>query len=512
MGLSAAVVLMGGMASAVVVSSRSMSLADTGAGARAVSTDVQRDFLADLQRATGFTERTATAVTFTVPDRTGDGRPETLRYAWSGTAGAPLTLQMNGGSVQNVATNVQQWALSYRTQATTAPVVPDESPPTSGRLLFVSAGTYTTVSGTTTVTPLASETPKISLFQSWGFAVSLIAATQPASDFGTAFTKNDVIFVSSEAGTSTAKNILVPATLGTVNENPALTTSYGFYTGTGSTTGTMTKIGSSVHYITTGYTAAQQVSIVTATTTLQAFPSTNANYMSTLGTNPSNSSVNFATLATGRLDVGGVPAPARRVQLPWAAVPFNVNTLTTDGQNLLKASLLWAVGNGTDGDPSLLTAGLTTASSKSGDFTPTNTVMLATPITLTAKSQILELAAYGNFQGKSIKVAIYSDSGGIPLSRLYQSAAVTTTSGNAWVTTAITPTVLNAGNYWLAVSLSDNTQTVAYANTSGVNVSQITVRPYSSGFPIAWGPGSGGTKTALANKQLLMYGSYVLAP
>lgn len=78
-GLAAAVVLMGGMASAIAVSSRSMSLADTGAGARAVSTDVQRDFLADLQRATGFTERTATAVTFTVPDRTGDGRPETLR-------------------------------------------------------------------------------------------------------------------------------------------------------------------------------------------------------------------------------------------------------------------------------------------------------------------------------------------------------------------------------------------------------------------------------------------------
>ena len=90
--LSASVVLMGGMASAVAVSTRSLSLADTGSGARAISTDVQRDFLADLQRATGFTERTANAVTFTVPDRTGDGRPEKLRYAWSGTAGAPLTL------------------------------------------------------------------------------------------------------------------------------------------------------------------------------------------------------------------------------------------------------------------------------------------------------------------------------------------------------------------------------------------------------------------------------------
>ena len=42
--------------------------------------------LADLQLATGFTERTTKAATFTVPDRDGDSKPETLRYAWSGVA------------------------------------------------------------------------------------------------------------------------------------------------------------------------------------------------------------------------------------------------------------------------------------------------------------------------------------------------------------------------------------------------------------------------------------------
>ncbi len=128
--LAAAVVLTVGMASAVVVTNQSLTLSDTGNGSRALATDVQRDFLADVQRATGFIERTANAVTLTVPDRTGDGLPDTLRYAWSGVAGAPLTLQMNGGTVRNLLTNVQQFDLSYRTQTMTAPVVPDESPST----------------------------------------------------------------------------------------------------------------------------------------------------------------------------------------------------------------------------------------------------------------------------------------------------------------------------------------------------------------------------------------------
>lgn len=69
--------------------------------------------LLDVSLAKGFTERTDRAVTMTVPDRTGDDRDETIRYAWSGTSGDPLTRQVNGGPVVVLAPNVYQLRLTY---------------------------------------------------------------------------------------------------------------------------------------------------------------------------------------------------------------------------------------------------------------------------------------------------------------------------------------------------------------------------------------------------------------
>lgn len=75
--------------------------------------DVIGQVVADLSLAVQFTERTDRAVTFTVPDRDADGNPETIRYAWSGTAGDPLTRQYNGAAVVNVAENVHQFDLAW---------------------------------------------------------------------------------------------------------------------------------------------------------------------------------------------------------------------------------------------------------------------------------------------------------------------------------------------------------------------------------------------------------------
>jgi prepilin-type N-terminal cleavage/methylation domain-containing protein len=114
--------------SVIVLAARALNNSTAGSGARATAARAAMDQIsADLKAATGFSERTASAVTFTVPDRTGDGQPETIRYAWSGAAGASivvgattytvapytLTRQFNGGAPVSVADNVQNFGFNY---------------------------------------------------------------------------------------------------------------------------------------------------------------------------------------------------------------------------------------------------------------------------------------------------------------------------------------------------------------------------------------------------------------
>ncbi|MEK6797345.1 MAG: prepilin-type N-terminal cleavage/methylation domain-containing protein [Planctomycetota bacterium] len=113
-------VLMGGIASAIVVASRSIP---DSTSAPAVMLEAAKDLhmiSAELQTAASVSERLANAMTFTVPDRNGDGTSEKLRYAWSGTAGDPLTRQYNDGTVVNVLADVREFGLTYNARVTSA--------------------------------------------------------------------------------------------------------------------------------------------------------------------------------------------------------------------------------------------------------------------------------------------------------------------------------------------------------------------------------------------------------
>lgn len=101
------------LGSTIVLASRALDQ-DAGPAAAAVAARRATDrLLADLAAATGFSERTATSVTFTVPDRDGDGAPETIRYAWSGSSGDALTRQYNGAAAETFADGVQRLNFTY---------------------------------------------------------------------------------------------------------------------------------------------------------------------------------------------------------------------------------------------------------------------------------------------------------------------------------------------------------------------------------------------------------------
>ncbi len=84
------------------------------------STALAIDTMAEeLRTARYLLERTPTAVTLVLADRTGDGLPEVVHYAWGGTAGDPITRQMNGATPITYIDNVALLNLGFDTEQTT---------------------------------------------------------------------------------------------------------------------------------------------------------------------------------------------------------------------------------------------------------------------------------------------------------------------------------------------------------------------------------------------------------
>ena len=122
--IGSATVLMAGLTACIIISTAAMRPSGV-AFEKAGLADIQRQITNDLQLATRFTERTATAVTFHVPDRDGDGNEETIRYAWAGTSGDPLTYEFNGSTAMNLVEGVQSFQFDFATRS----IVGNGTPP-----------------------------------------------------------------------------------------------------------------------------------------------------------------------------------------------------------------------------------------------------------------------------------------------------------------------------------------------------------------------------------------------
>ncbi|MCH7595423.1 MAG: prepilin-type N-terminal cleavage/methylation domain-containing protein [Planctomycetes bacterium] len=117
--------LMGGLASALMLASRAIP-DDASPAAVAIDAYYAADQIAgELFCAQSFSERTATAITFTVADRDNDTIAETIRYAWSGTPGDPLTRQYNAAAAVAVVDDVREFEIQYEVKMVTQASPPD---------------------------------------------------------------------------------------------------------------------------------------------------------------------------------------------------------------------------------------------------------------------------------------------------------------------------------------------------------------------------------------------------
>lgn len=118
--LVVATLLMTGLFATLLIASQALN-PSMASNAVTTAADTASELLGELQLAVGFSERQLHAVTFTVADRNGDTNPESIRYAWSGTTGAPLTRQYNGGTVRTILPSVTQFQLQYETATVVDP-------------------------------------------------------------------------------------------------------------------------------------------------------------------------------------------------------------------------------------------------------------------------------------------------------------------------------------------------------------------------------------------------------
>ena len=109
-------ILLLGLGSAMLLAGRALPDARSATSQTAAGAEAVEAMVAELRYAVAIQQRSERMIQFTVADRNADAMPEVIRYEWSGTAGAPLTRQYNGGASVEVLANVQDLGLTYELQ------------------------------------------------------------------------------------------------------------------------------------------------------------------------------------------------------------------------------------------------------------------------------------------------------------------------------------------------------------------------------------------------------------
>lgn len=109
-------ILVAGLSSSLIVATRAFDDTQSEPSAVLESNVVANSIMNQMQYATRFYEKTATAVTFEVPDRDGDGFDEKFRYAWSGVVGDPLTMEYNDSAPATLVDSLQEIDFTYLTK------------------------------------------------------------------------------------------------------------------------------------------------------------------------------------------------------------------------------------------------------------------------------------------------------------------------------------------------------------------------------------------------------------
>ncbi len=196
--------------------------------------------------------------------------------------------------------------------------------------------------------PLADEITRESLFLAWGFEVTRIACNGPSGAFTSAMNLNDAVYLSMHLSSANLGTKLQNVNIGVANEHLEQMDILGFCQSSKATTQSDVQVTDNTHYITTDlaisaltiFDSPQAVYTLFGTVSPDYAPLA---YTITMGAIAYPSLV---VLEAGSTAWTGSPVPGRRVQLPWGTAVFDITSLNSDGQAMMKRAIEWAAGAG----------------------------------------------------------------------------------------------------------------------------------------------------------------------
>ena len=248
------------------------------------------------------------------------------------------TAWVSGNSLSILAQKIQgsRRVYSYNGSTSLAPLLHVEyvvvARPVAIRQLFV-------VGNSASLTP--QETLRRTMFQAFGYTVSVISASAAQTTFNTAAAANDVAYISEEITATDLNTKLKGKSLGIVNENPALADDFATASSYASPLDSAITVDSNTHFITAPFPIGSLL-ITTSSQSLNTYSGALATDVNTLA-DISSAAALCAVEMNGKLN-DGTKAAGRRVQMPWGGSGFDFNSLTPDGINLLSRALAWAGG------------------------------------------------------------------------------------------------------------------------------------------------------------------------
>lgn len=457
-------ILMGAMMSAILISRQAIDDGDSLISRTVAGREAVDEITSDLQLALTITESTATAVTFTVPDRTGDDAAETIRYAWSGIAGDPLTRTFNGTTV-DLTQNVHNLDFTYLTRTIKA---------ASNKLLLVVGNSSTLPS---------DDQARQTQFESWGYTVTVIDDGTSQSEMDTAVGENDVVYISETIDSSILGTKLTNAAIGIVSGEGNLQDDLGFASTVAWTSDNDINVTDNSHDITSPFSTGSLV-IYSTTSSINNPYGTLAGGAQVLARDYSYNDPVLIAIESGGALYGGGNAAGRRVLLPWCVTDVNdFSILTADALTITKRSLEWALGSEPAVGGSGFSFGVETVGASSHDSVTSR--IRCTQATLSEDATITDIVGYIQGPiGSQVRFAIYTDSSGEPGTKIVETALDSLSVSTAhWHTISIAPTALTAGTYWLAIGFS-HTNMYYFYSSGGKTRHKFADTPT---LPATWG-------------------------